>query len=73
MATRPREWPNRAKEARDRAAEECARAYRALQPLLTEGARYTEVERLRRIAVALDALQTALRFLESVGAQTRPY
>jgi len=73
MTTKPREWPNRAKEARDRAAEECARALRALQPMLTTSRDLTEVERLRRVAVAMDAMQTALRFLESVGAQTRPY
>ncbi len=68
--TQPREWPNNAKEARDRAAEEAARALRALRPLLERD--HTEIERLRRLAVAIDAMQTILRLLEKEGAQTRP-
>lgn len=70
--TKRREWPNNAKEARDRAAEEAVRGIRALRPLVTNGREFTETERLRRAASALDALQTIARFLESVGAQTRP-
>ncbi len=71
--TKRREWPNSAREARDRAAEEAVRGIRALRPLVTNGGRdFTETERLRRAATALDALQTIVRFLESVGAQTRP-
>lgn len=67
--TRARAWPNNAREARDRAAEEAVRGIRAL---VTNGRDFTETERLRRAASALDALQTIVRFLESVGAQTRP-
>lgn len=70
--TRARAWPNNAREARDRAAEEAVRGIRALRPLVTNGRDFTETERLRRTASALDALQTIVRFLESVGAQTRP-
>lgn len=70
--TKVREWPNRAREARDRAAEEAVRGIRALRPLVADGRRFDETERLRRAAVALDALQTIARFLESAGAQTRP-
>lgn len=72
MATQPRPWPNNAKEARDRAAEEAARGLRALQVILS-GKEVTETERIRRIAIAVDAFQTILRWLESVGAQTRPW
>ena len=70
--TQARKWPNVAKEARDRAAEEAVRGIRVLRPLVTNGRDFTETERLRRVATALDALQTIVRFLESVGAQTRP-
>jgi hypothetical protein len=69
--TQPREWPNVAKEARDRAAEEAARGLRAIRPLL-DGKEVTEIEKIRRIGVAIDAFQTILRLLENVGAQTRP-
>lgn len=70
MATRAREWPNNAREARDRAAEESARGILALRPVLER--EMPEAERIRRMAVALDALQSVARWLESVGAQTRP-
>jgi len=70
--TEPRKWPNNAREARDRAAEEAVRGMRALRPLVVNGREFTETERLRRAATALDALQTIARFLEGVGAQTRP-
>jgi len=70
--TKPREWPTWAREARDRAAEEAARGIRALQPLVVEEVRFDRTEVLRRQAIALNALQTIVRFLESVGAETRP-
>lgn len=70
MSNKPREWPNVAKNARDRSAEEAVRALAALQPLLER--QVTETERIRRLAVAIDAVNTIARHLESVGAQTRP-
>lgn len=70
--TRPREWPNKAKEARDRAAEEAQRGIRALEPLVHDRQRFTQAEVLRRQAIALNALQKIARFMESVGAETRP-
>ena len=70
--TRPRVWPNVAKEARDRSAEEAQRGIRALRPLVENRRTFTHTEVLRREAIALDALQTIARFLEGVGAQTRP-
>ena len=69
--TAPRSWPNNAKLARDRAAEEAMRGLRSLRPLV-EGDAFDRTEVLRRQAVALDAFQSVLRHLESVGAQTRP-
>lgn len=68
--TKPRGWPNEAKEARDRAAEEALRALRALTPLLEK--EVTETEKIRRLAIAAGSLQTILRLLEREGAQTRP-
>ncbi|NPV77932.1 MAG: hypothetical protein HPY59_16345 [Anaerolineae bacterium] len=68
--TKPREWPNGAKEARDRSAEEAIRALRAIEPLLEK--EVTETEKIRRLAIAVSALQTILRLLEREGAQTRP-
>ncbi len=68
--TKPREWPNSAKEARDRSAEEAIRALRAIEPLLEK--EMTETEKIRRLAIAVNALQTILRLLEREGAQTRP-
>lgn len=70
--TKARDWPNNAREARDRAAEEAVRGIRELRPLVADGRAFTETERLRRAANALDALQTIARFLEGAGAQTRP-
>jgi hypothetical protein len=69
--TKPREWPNYAKEIRDRTAEEAMRGMRAIKPLL-DGKELTELDRLRRVAIATDSFHTILRLLESVGAQTRP-
>lgn len=68
--TKPREWPNGAKEARDRSAEEAIRALRALEPLLEK--EVTETEKIRRLAIAINSIQTILRLLEREGAQTRP-
>lgn len=68
--TASRPWPNDAKEARDRAAEEACRIIRALRPLVN-GETMTITETLRRQAIALDAAQTIARLLEAMGAQTR--
>jgi len=68
--TKARQWPNNAKEARDRSAEEAIRALRVIEPLLEK--EVTETEKIRRLAIAVSALQTILRLLEWAGAQTRP-
>jgi hypothetical protein len=70
MSDKPRPWPNVAKEIRDRSAEEACRGLRALIPLLDN--QTTKEEEIRRIATAINCLQTIARLLESVGAQTRP-
>lgn len=70
MSDHPRPWPNMAREARDRSAEEACRGLRALLPLLEIST--TREEEIRRIAIAISSFQTIARLLESVGAQTRP-
>lgn len=70
MSSKPREWPNVAREARDRAAEEANRGYFAIRPMLLKD--MTETEQIRRIAIALDAFNLISRHLENVGACTRP-
>jgi hypothetical protein len=70
MATKPHAWPTNAAEARDRASEEANRGLKMLVPLLDGG--QTESEKVRRLAIAINSLQTIARLLEGVGAQTRP-
>jgi len=48
-------------EARDRSAEEAARALRAIEPLLEK--EMIETEKIRRLAIAVNALHTILRLL----------
>jgi len=69
--TKAREWPNDAMEARNRSAEEAVIGIRALKPLIS-GEPFDRMETLRRIAVALNALQTIAGFMQSVGAPIRP-
>ncbi len=74
MATRRRPWPTAAAEARDRTAEELqlilAEA-RRLSRIVSEGT-MTRAELLYIASRQIDASQTALRYLEQFGAQTRP-
>jgi hypothetical protein len=72
MSDQPRPWPNVAKEARDRSAEEAQRIVHLLGPLVDDERNFTESDRLRREASALNAAQTILRLLEAQGAPTRP-
>ncbi len=69
--TKRHEWPTSAAEARDKSAEAAQRGIRALRPLVL-GEQFDRTEQLRRIAVALDSLQTIARYMEFVGARTRP-
>lgn len=71
MTSKPREWPNLAREARDRTAEEANEAIRVLKPLI-RGDALTREEVIRKQAIALDSVQTIIRLMESVGAPTRP-
>jgi hypothetical protein len=68
--TRPREWPNGAKEARDRAAEEAVRGIRHLEPVLERN--LSEEEKTRRVGIGLSALHKIARLLEKAGAKTEP-
>lgn len=71
MSDKPRPWPNNAMDARDRSAEAASEGARLLEPLVN-GEQFTETERLRREARALNLFQRILRLLEGVGAKTRP-
>ena len=72
MTNKPRDWPNVAKEARDRAAEAACEGIRVMEPMVYDDRSFTEMERLRRSSKALNLFQLIARILESVGAQTRP-
>lgn len=66
--TKPRPFPNNAKEARDQAAEGINNIIRIVRPLIKHNDQVVVV----RAGMILDQAQNALRHLESVGAQTRP-
>jgi hypothetical protein len=70
MTSKPRPWPNCAASARDLASEQANRGVNALRPILEK--ELTPTDQIRRIGIALDALQTIARALEGVGAQTEP-
>ena len=72
MSDKPRPWPNNAKDARDRSAEAACEGVRMLEPLVHGEQQFTETERLRREAKALNLFQRILRLLEGAGAKTRP-
>lgn len=72
MPDQPRPWPNNALHARDDSAEAAAEGVRLLEPLVMGKQEFSETERLRRDAGALNLFQKILRLLESVGACTRP-
>ena len=72
MSHQPREWPNNARDARDRAAEAAVEGIRTLEPLVHGERSFGEQERFQREARALNLFQRITRLLESVGACTRP-
>lgn len=72
MSDKPRDWPNNAKEARDRASEYVAEAIHQLTPLIS-GESSIEPDRFKHEARALNACLNAARWLESVGACTKPF
>ena len=65
--TRPRPWPNNAREARNRCAEDAMRGIRLMRPVVA-GERFTESERLRRQALALSLFHDIARRLAAAGA-----
>lgn len=71
MSSKPREWPNVAKEARDLAAEEALRGLKEIKPLLYRNCSETQI--LLIAGRVIDSLHEIVRLLESVGAQTRPF
>lgn len=73
MATKPREWPNNAREQRDEAADCFTAIIGELVPLLRmKDERVTRSELLRRVAMAVNYAQNGVRWLENAGAPTRP-
>lgn len=66
---RPREWPCKARAARDGAAEEIAAALRQAVPLAELD---IDAKTLRSLTRIIYHAQNALRHLEAAGAQTRP-
>ena len=72
MTNKPRDWPNVAREVRDRSAEAACEGIRALEPIVMAEQQFTETELLRRVNKGLNLFQRIARLLESVGAQTRP-
>ena len=70
VSDQPRPWPNVAKEARDRAAEEAVHGIRILNELLNSGS--LDWHDNYKVAKAVICFTNIARLLESVGAQTRP-
>ncbi len=69
--TQKREWPNAAKEARDRSAEEAAHIVINLEPLIEGSDLMGEAEKMKRVGRSLNSAQKILRLLENLGAPTR--
>lgn len=67
--TAARDWPNQAKESRDRAAEEAAHGLHILASLLSNE---KEME-YKKIGLAIVCLTNILRLLEREGAPTIPF
>ncbi len=72
--TKAREWPNNARHARDRAAEEINVAIRVLDGLMyrIERGEFTRSGLERDLLRIQRHNSIAIRHLESVGAQTLP-
>lgn len=69
MTNKPREWPSKAAEARDRSAEEA----QVIVKQATESLEMTnDPGLLRKIGRMLASANVILRLLESQGAKTRP-
>ncbi len=71
MSNKPREWPNVAREARDRSAELAAESVNLLEPIVDRRP-MSEMDRYIRVSMVLKRLQNISRHLEAVGACTRP-
>jgi hypothetical protein len=69
MSIKPREWPYKAKEARDRSAEEAVVISRLLAEIIEAT---NDAVVLKLAARASKSATTIMRFMESEGAQTRP-
>ena len=70
--TKRRPLGNAAGEAVNRAAETISAAARTIEPLMETVPSANPVEVRLRATTVFGRLQQALRWLESIGAQTRP-
>ena len=70
--TKPRDWPDNAKDARDGAAENVSSALRLIRQIIEHNGKLNDSDKMRALSLAAMNLQDALRWLESAGAQTRP-
>ena len=66
--TTAREWPNRAKNARDNTAKRAVAGIKALQPILT--GKLPQEEIVRRVAIGTENMQHIARMMEAVGARS---
>lgn len=70
--TRRRPWPNAAIEARDNCAQEIAESLSWLVFLVENQGDISGENAMQMLGISINRLQNALRWLESVGAQTVP-
>lgn len=71
MSDKPREWPNVMRDYRDEAARAAQTGIRALEPVVVSDRPMTENERLRKQAIALNALRTIAQCMQEAGAKVR--
>lgn len=70
--TEPRPWPNFAQTARNQVSELALNAIGELHPVVVNHRRFTETDLIKRLASIEIALYRIVRWMESVGAETRP-
>ena len=71
MSDKPREWPNVMRDYRDEAARAAQAGIKALEPVVINDRPMTENERLRKQAIALNALRTIMQCMQEAGAKVR--
>ena len=72
LTTKSLRWPNNCIFARDQSAERLNRSLNLLEDMVINGTEDFSPRALANLTIILLDLQAALRWLESVGAQTQP-